>query len=322
MRQTLFRLSCRRVGLVVAIVGGFWLAAGGACAAAPSTLRIATYNVENFYDRSDDPYNMKDSRVDMQTSPKPARELWALARVIRSVNADVVALQEIENRGFLREYNNSYLEGLGYEHVILLESNSSRHPQGRGIDLAVLSRVPVYSATTYQHHRFPHHKNKEASFSRDFLHVTLRPEGCPDVHIFVVHPMSRRGGAYAHYRRIAEAKEAGRIMAEQFRGKTDAWIIVTGDFNDTAGGASIKAFTSIPEVPLTRVPASDAKDKKFTFYGKGGSYPPSTLDHMLVSEAVKAHLVSPKAEIWNDKAAARAPDHRPVFTTIRRPGGK
>ena len=87
-------------------------------------LRIATYNIENFYDRNDDPYSTKDSRVDQGTAPKSARALYALAKVIKSVDADIIALQEVENIGFLREFNKSYLKDLGYKNVVLIHNSS------------------------------------------------------------------------------------------------------------------------------------------------------------------------------------------------------
>jgi len=283
------------------------------------TLRIATYNVENLYDRYDDPYTVKDSRVDQDTSPKRARELYALSKVIKSVNADIIALQEVENRGFLAEYNKSYLGDLNYKYVILIEGNSSKTTRGRGIDVAVLSRVPVYSATTFQYYQFPlnEKENSTATFSRDFLYVKLIPENFPPINLFVLHTISRRGGAYAHYRRIAEANGAVKVISNELGKEKDPWIIIAGDFNDTPNSRSVNAYLDVPGNQLKRVPARDYKKKEYTFYGKGGSYPPSILDHILVSKPVENALVSPIAKIWNDKSAATASDHRPVYITLR-----
>ena len=283
------------------------------------SLRIATYNVENLYDRYDDPYSSKDSRVDQDTSPKSARELYALSKVIKSVNADIIALQEVENRGFLNEFNNSYLRDLKYKYVVLIEANSSKTTRGRGIDVAVLSRVPVYSATTFQYYKFPLNKKKNstATFSRDFLHVKLMPENFPTINLFVLHPISRRGGVYAHYRRIAEAKGAAAVIIDMLGKEENPWIVIAGDFNDIPTSESLKTYLNIPGIPLKRIPAFDSKKKTFTWYSKGDSYPPSILDHILVSKPVEEALASTTAEIWNDKTAASASDHRPVYITLR-----
>ena len=298
----------------------FFLALLAIAAEKPNTLRIATYNLENFYDRYDDPYSTKDLRSDQNTRPKPARELYALSKVIKKVNADVIALQEVENRGFLTEFNNSYLNGLNYKYIVLIEGNSSRTIRGRGIDVAALSRVPVYSATTFQYFKFPlnEKENSTAAFSRDLLYIKLTPEDFPMIHLFVLHPISRRGGAFAHYRRIAEAKGAAEVIQKELGDKKDPWIIIAGDFNDTPKSESLQTYLKIPGIPLKRIPAYDSKKKAYTFYGKSGSYPPDTLDHILVSKPVEKVLASPTAEIWNDKTAGTASDHRPVYITLKK----
>ena len=284
-----------------------------------NSLRIATYNLENLYDRYDNPYSSKDSRIDYNTSPKPARELYALSKVIKSVNADIIALQEVENRGFLNEFNSSYLRDMNYKYVVLIEANSSKTTRGRGIDVAVLSRVPVYSATTFQHFKFPLNEkdNSMANFSRDFLYVKLRPKNFPEINLFVLHTISRRGGAYAHYRRIAEAKGAAKVITNELGKEKNPWIVITGDFNDTANSESLKTYMTIPGIPLKRIPAYDSKKKPYTYYGKNGTYPPATLDHIIVSKPIENALEQSNAVILNDKTAGIASDHRPVYVTLR-----
>ncbi len=279
-------------------------------------LRIATYNIENFYDRYDDPYSTKDSRVDQGTASKSARELWALAKVIREVNADVIALQEVENIGFLREFNNSYLKDMKYKNVVLIEGNSSKTIRGRGIDVAVMSRVPVLSATTYQHRKFDFEDDKNIKFSRDFLHVKLKSPDYPVIHLFTLHTISKKSGAWTHYQRINEAKAGAQILEEQFAKDSNAWIIVLGDFNDGPNSKSVKTFLNIPGVPLKRVPVLDNKKRKYTWYGKGKYYSPSTLDHILVSLPIAEKINAKKSGVFNDKNAEQASDHRPLFIEI------
>ena len=107
-------------------------------------VRLATYNVLNLFDAEDDPYC-----DDEGTNPKPREQLEKLAETIRNVNADVLALQEVENRRYLERFNTAFLGDLGYEHVVLFEGND-----GRGIDVAVLSRLPVGPVTSYRHMRW------------------------------------------------------------------------------------------------------------------------------------------------------------------------
>jgi len=279
-------------------------------------LRIATYNIENFYDRYDDPYTTKDSRVDVGTSPKSARELWALSKVIKEVNADVIALQEVENIGFLREFNKSFLKDLGYNNVVLIEGNSSKSTRGRGIDVAVLSRVPVLSATTYQHRKFNIDGKKNIQFSRDFLHVQLKSPDYPVIHLFTLHTISKSSGAWTHYRRVAEAKAGAKILEEQFAKDTNSWIVILGGFNDGPKSKSVKTFLDIPNVPMKRIPLLDDKKRNYTWYGSGGYYSPSTLDHIIASEPMAGRIKKSKSGIFNDKNAEAASDHRPLFIEV------
>jgi endonuclease/exonuclease/phosphatase family metal-dependent hydrolase len=283
----------------------------------PAVLRIATYNVENLFDRYDDPYTA-DSSEDKGTTPKPARALYALAKMIKAVNADILALEEVENRGFLEEFNTAYLDGMGYHNIVLIESNNS-HRNGRGIDVALLARVPVIAATTHQYREFAVTNGGRMRFHRDMLQVRARPPGFPDVHVFVVHAPSRLGGQQrSEPLRLAEARAGVAILAEQFAGKTDAWVVVLGDFNDEPKNASPGVYESNPGVPLRRVPARDARGKPNTWMSAGSPYPPACFDHIFLSRPAGAQLKG-KGRVWNEAGAEDASDHRPVSVDLLAP---
>lgn len=285
------------------------------CVCASAQLRIATYNVYNFFDRYDFPYT-RDSQVQFGTAPKPANELWHLARVIRAIDADIIGLQEVENRNFLQEFNEAYLDTMGYNYIVLIEGNNSWN-RGRGIDVAFLSRVPILSATTYQYRRFPM-GDTHVSFSRDFLHIVCDIGGDQPLHLFNLHAPSKIGGEWAENRRQAEASGAAEILTELFSGNTDAWVVVLGDFNDEPDTPSLNIFTSIDAIPLRRVPARAHDGTQYTWYGMGESrFPPTNLDHILVSRSVARHLQTPVATIHLSRSAEEASDHRPVYITLQ-----
>ena len=100
---------------------------------------IATYNVKNLFDDHDDPYFRDEQTIPV---PKPMEEVRALAAVIINMNADVIALQEVESRGVLRKFKWGFLKDLNYDDPVLFEGDDMR-----GIDVALLSRLPVGPVT-------------------------------------------------------------------------------------------------------------------------------------------------------------------------------
>ena len=97
---------------------------------------------------------------------KPAAAQQALAARIAAVDADLLALQEVENLDALRRFNRDHLERpFGYE--VLIEGNDPRF-----IDVAVLARLPIANVTS---HRFEVHPDDPTMpvFGRDLLELQV-----------------------------------------------------------------------------------------------------------------------------------------------------
>jgi len=148
------------------------------------TITVASLNVLNLFDDKDDPYH-----GDEKTATKLRKDLELLAQSIHQIDADVLVLQEVENRGYLELFNRAFLADLGYKHVVLTEGNDRR-----GIDVAILSRVSVGPVTSYRHIRFPDANGNEMSFRRDLLHALIKPEEGSPIHVLGVHLKSKYGG--------------------------------------------------------------------------------------------------------------------------------
>ena len=195
---------------------------------------VATFNVLNLFDDHDDPYH-----GDEGTPPKPRQQLDRLADTIRRLDADVLALQEIESRGYLQRFVETLIPDLGYEHVVLLEGNNYR-----GIDVALLSRLPVGPVTSYRHLRFPGAAGKQISFQRDLLRARIEPPGVPPFDVFVVHLKSKRGGETDESlaTRLAEAGQIRRIFDSLLAADPQARFLICGDFNDTFDSQPLKTI--------------------------------------------------------------------------------
>ena len=100
-----------------------------------SSIKITTYNVENLFDREDDPF--KDDGP-----PKPDNEKLALAEVLKSLNSDIISLQEVENKQILEEVLS--IAGLKERYNIIVGKSD-----GRGIACALLidKKFPIKSYT-------------------------------------------------------------------------------------------------------------------------------------------------------------------------------
>jgi hypothetical protein len=71
-------------------------------------------------------------------------ETETIANRIKAMDVDVLAVQEVEHIGILRQFNRDFLGGL-YDHVALIEGNDPRL-----IDVGLLSKLPLGAITSHQ----------------------------------------------------------------------------------------------------------------------------------------------------------------------------
>ena len=108
-----------------------------------TTLKIASYNVENLFDRNNDGSEYKEylpnkhnwSRQNFQ------KKLLNISEVICDINADIIALQEIENENVLKLLKKRLATiGCHYKY------HAITHKKHSAIQLAILSKIPITSA--------------------------------------------------------------------------------------------------------------------------------------------------------------------------------
>src|SRR5690606_29789752 len=92
-----------------------------------STITLATYNVRNLFDGIQNPGKAPETA-------KPEKELIYLGQAIQKIDADVIALQEVESKSTVEKFLNKYVPGHNYK-VVLVEAYDAR-----GIDVAILTR--------------------------------------------------------------------------------------------------------------------------------------------------------------------------------------
>lgn len=267
---------------------------------AGGTVRIGTYNVLNLFDEFDDPY-----RSDEVMEPKPRDELLKLAERIRQLDADVLALQEVENRDYLERFVRALLPDMGYEHIELIEGNNHR-----GIDCAVLSRLPIGPVTSHRRLRFPGPDGKTHRFQRDLLKVRIDGPGERGFDMFVVHLKSKYGGAAASEPlRQAEATMLHKIVGELLQADPRARFVICGDFNDLWDSPSLKIIRGSGPSELL-CPGTRLDKKQRITYNREERYW-SMIDFIVCSPAMYQAYVPGSYRIIPGTVENSGSDHNP-----------
>ncbi|MBX3166459.1 MAG: endonuclease/exonuclease/phosphatase family protein [Candidatus Eremiobacteraeota bacterium] len=201
----------------------------------PARFTLASYNVLNLFDNLDDP-----GKKDEGTPAKSAASQAALAEVMVSSGADVIALQEVENIGILTAFRDQ--NGLGeiYPHLLLLEGNDNR-----GIDVALMSKYPIQNPVSHKETTFKvEGEKKKGHFLRDVLQADIEMPGKIPVRFFVTHFASKLGGQRSDRLRQAEARAAREIIQKETAHFPGQRYVLLGDFNDTPDSPAVKTFTT------------------------------------------------------------------------------
>lgn len=260
---------------------------------------LATYNVLNLFDEHDDPYHR-----DETTKAKSKEAMEKLAATIRKTDADVIALQEVENRYYLERFVHALLPDMGYKHIVCIESNDRR-----GIDCAVLSRFPVGPVTSYRHLRFSDGSGGKTKFRRDLLQARIEPPGCPSFDVFVVHLKSKRGGGASEPIRCAEATQARKILDGILQKDENALFVICGDFNDTWESRPMKIIRGEGKTAL-RSFQSDLPKETPTYNREPYR---SMIDFILCSPAMAEYYEPKSCRVITGNVKSSGSDHNPVL---------
>jgi len=192
------------------------------------TVRLAAWNMENFFDRHDNPYTDDDG-----TPPKPAAELQQLADLIQQADADVLGVSEVETAGVLDELLDREIGPGAYPYVMVGSRDFAR-----GINNGLASRFPIAGMTVHRWHK-PIGEGEPyppPHFSRDVLRFDVRLPNERILEVFVLHLKSKRDGPGdpdSARRRLAEAERVRQIVQKRLANDPDRLLAVIGDFNDT-----------------------------------------------------------------------------------------
>jgi endonuclease/exonuclease/phosphatase family metal-dependent hydrolase len=232
------------------------------------TLRIATYNIH------------RSRGLDGRTNP--AR----IAEVIRSIEADVVALQEVVGAG---SSSQGHAEEIGALLGMGWVMAPTRHLRGCLFGNVVLSRFPIRHHTQY-----------------DLSWKTCEPRCCQRVdlaidddtlHLYNVH----LGTAFLERRH-----QAGRLSAIVHDRRIGGPKIVLGDFNEWMKGLA----TSMLSEKLQSIDLRKHLRRRRTY---PGVFPVLHLDHIYYEGKVEVV----KLELPRTRLALMASDHLPLVAELK-----
>lgn len=290
----------------------------GGTASAQSAFRVMSYNVENFFDTTDDPATADDEflpegnrRWNMK---RYRRKMSQIARVITAAGEwdmpALVALCEVENDTVVTHLlRHSPLKHQHYRYVMTHGSDR------RGINNALLYQRDRFSYIGHDEHQvtLTHRKHKQ---TRNILHVSGRVVTSDTLDVFVCHFPSRYGGEKDSERDRFDANRVLRRLCDSlFAVRRTPQIIIMGDFNDTEECRSIAEVLGAQQMDGTADAqrlynlhsATDGRIKgTHKFQGEW-----SMLDHIIVS----GNLLSPTSAMRFRDGSCRV--FSPAFMLIR-----
>lgn len=279
---------------------------------ADGSVRVMNWNVENLFDDKDDP--ALSGRYEDLASAKPKEHLDAVAAIIRAVDPDIIALQEIESKAALTWFVEGWLKDAGYTHIASIDAGDER-----GIEQAVISRFPITSEKNWPKGELgavaPAGKpgaGQPLTMHRSPLLVTVQVPaektagGQPaDLTLMVVHQKSGRDWSW--FREIESAKFA-EIIRGVLADPKQSNFIFAGDFNALPKDASFRTYLSTGLVDLFDARAaagSGENNPEFVTHASG-----RIIDHILVSPSVADMVVAETKFILGTPILPEGVDYR------------
>ncbi len=288
----------------------------GSFAFGADTFRIATYNVENYLDQP------TESRKFIKSAKAKAK----ICESIRTLNPDVIALEEMGSTNALLELRAS-LKANGvdfpyWEHVSGWDTN---------IHVAILSKLPIQASRPHTNENFLL-DGRRFSVSRGFAEVDVQVATNFTVTLIAAHLKSRRPVPDADEAelRLEEAKVLRGIVDAHFNADPEAKLIVLGDFNDVKDSESTKAVVGRGKFKLvdTRpaehngdaapspIPAWEPRYVAWThFYGKEDTY--SRVDYILLSPSLARNWLKNETYVLALPDWGVGSDHRPITAAFK-----
>ncbi|MFM7807566.1 MAG: endonuclease/exonuclease/phosphatase family protein, partial [Planctomycetota bacterium] len=258
-------------------------------------VRLAAYNVENLFDGEDDP--KLSGEVDDLKERTSEDRLQALAKAIKALDADILALEEVESEECLRWFRDTYLKDLGYEHVASKDVGYSR-----GVEQSILSRFPIESVEVRPEEDLSDVKRDGKGFAekptkpgaeqgqrfqRSPLIADVRVTPDYLLRVIVVH--HKAGGLEFAYQREAEALQVVEWVKEAQAKDEHINLVVLGDFNAQPSHKTAKIYAEGGLVGAYDFRDRSRKDMKDAYTTHASGRP---IDYIMASPGLSEDFVN------------------------------
>lgn len=228
----------------------------------------------------------------VEAKKQPVNEIAVdnTGRVIRDVDADILAVIEADNRPALTRFSNDVLKritprGNPYDHVMLIDGNDER-----GIDVGIMTRrkYPIRELRT---HIYDSDSRRRTIFSRDCPEVAVETPDNELIWVLPNHFKSKFGGetSESKWKRRAQATRTAKIY-EELRSTGHDNVVVLGDFNDTPDSMPLRPLVEwtdlrdVSEHPDFDVGAFPGMEDKTGTFALGNAN--QKIDYLMLSPAL------------------------------------
>lgn len=179
---------------------------------------------------------------ELKTESVNAVAIQNTGRVIRDIDADILAVVEAENRVVLKLFVDQVLDEVGgetFEQVMVIDGNDMR-----GIDVGLMTRRGV-SIDLMRSHIHDKDADGRAIFSRDCPEYAVRTPNGDTIWVLPNHFKSKYGGndLPSRAKRLAQATRTAQIYGDLRAAGYDK-VVVLGDLNDTPDSEELAPLLS------------------------------------------------------------------------------
>lgn len=263
----------------------------------PTRVRVATFNLRLFFDT----VCQSGACAAGDFEQAPTQQVFdaraaQIAGAIAGFEADLVALEEVENQACLDALL-SRLTGV-FPYGVLGEIGTPG-----SVDVAILSRTPLEQVLVHRDaDRLTRPDGSRTTFSREFLEAHVRAVDGTEVVLFAAHFRSKSNDDPG--RRLAEAQVSRRIVTDVASALPGALVLLAGDLNDTPDSAPLQALTADGGLLRAAEDLPVADQATYVFNGRG-----EPIDHILQAATDAGVLVPRSAKVWKESRGFAGSDH-------------